>query len=118
MAFDAFALVTAHRISPRGDFTFVLKHALARRERMHGEHAFAVNWRPPDNHAPHTLSFPDVSASIRAANFCIQCDGMSTRLPRSGTDGHVQAGESRYLIRGHPGMTDRSAREAIRLQKS
>ncbi|WP_341315874.1 hypothetical protein WN982_08420 [Paraburkholderia sp. IMGN_8] len=106
MAFDAFTLVTAHRISPRGDFTFVLKHALARRERMHGEHAFAVNWRPPNNHAPHTRSFPDVSASIRAANFRIQCDGMSTCLPRPGTGGHIEAGESTYLIRRHPGMTD------------
>ena len=43
MAFDAFTAVTAHCISPGGDFTFVLKHALARREGMHGEHAFAVN---------------------------------------------------------------------------
>jgi hypothetical protein len=85
---------------------------------MHGEHAFAMNWRPPDNHAPHTLPFPDVSASIRAANFRIQCDGMSRHLPRSGTGGHIEAGESKYLIRRHPGMTDRSAREEIQLQKS
>jgi hypothetical protein len=91
MTCDAFALVTPHRIAPRRYFTLVLEHALTRRERTNGEHAFAVNCRPPDNHAPHTLSFPDVSASIRAANFRIQCDGMSTRLPRSGTGGHIEA---------------------------
>jgi hypothetical protein len=43
MAFDAFALVAANGIAPRHDFTFVLKHALARRERFHCEHAPAVN---------------------------------------------------------------------------
>ena len=118
MSFDAFTPVTAHRISPRGDFTLVLKHTLARREGTHGEHAFAVNWRPPDNHAPHTLSFPDVSASIRAANFCIQCDEMSAHLRHSGTDGHIEAEVARYVIRWLPGMDDQSAREDIQLQKS
>ncbi|MGF6997138.1 hypothetical protein P3T25_005514 [Paraburkholderia sp. GAS32] len=66
VSFDTFTLVTAHRSSPGGDFTLVLKHAFARRERMYGEHAFAVNGRPPNNHAPHTLSFPDVSACRRS----------------------------------------------------
>jgi hypothetical protein len=62
-------LVTSHRIAPRGDFTLVFKHPFGRRERLQGEYAFAVNWRPPDNYAPHTLSFPNVSASMRVANF-------------------------------------------------
>jgi hypothetical protein len=43
MAFYAFALVAANGIAPRRDFTLVLKHALARRERFHCEHAPAVN---------------------------------------------------------------------------
>jgi hypothetical protein len=43
VAFDAFALVTAHRIAPRRDFTFVLQHAFTRPERFYCEHAPAVN---------------------------------------------------------------------------
>jgi hypothetical protein len=103
--------VTSHRIAPRGDFTLVFKHPFGRRERVQGEHAFAVNWRPPDNYAPHTLSFANVSASIRVANSPRQCDGMSTRLPRSGVGAYIRTGESRYLILKDPGMTDRPAGE-------
>ncbi|MGF6902353.1 hypothetical protein P3T22_003630 [Paraburkholderia sp. GAS348] len=43
MSFDAFTLVTTHRISPRSDFAFVLKNALAGCKRPRCEHTLAVN---------------------------------------------------------------------------
>jgi hypothetical protein len=53
---NAFPPVAANGFAPRGDFTLVLKYALARRERSYRKNAPAMNRGLPDNYAPHSAS--------------------------------------------------------------
>ena len=43
VSLDAFTPVSANGITPRGEFTLVFKHALARCEWSHRKHALTVN---------------------------------------------------------------------------
>jgi len=61
---NAFTPVSAQGIPPRGDFTLVFEHALARCERTRRKYTLAVNRRSPDDDASHSVAPMVVVAQV------------------------------------------------------